>query len=81
MIRFHHKITPCPDGVPPAAELFRRADWVDVSAGFLRFGLPRKAVTEIRRTFPVAGFHCLLSRLALRRFVTHPFSPLPMLRW
>lgn len=81
MIRLHHKVTPCPDDVSPAVELFRRADWVDVSAGALRFGLSPKAVAEVRRAFPLAGFHCLLFRLALRRLVTHPMSPLPMLRW
>jgi hypothetical protein len=81
MIRDHHKVTPCGDRAPPGADVFRRADWVDVSAGLLRFGIPRDTIADVRRRFPNAGFHKLLLKLSAKRLVRHPLSPLPMLRW
>jgi hypothetical protein len=81
MIRDHHKLTPCCAGAPPSADAFRRADWVDVSAGALRFGIARDDIAAVRRRFPHAGFHRLLVKLTLKRLATHPLNPLPMLRW
>lgn len=81
MIDNHHKLTRCRAGVPVSAETFRRADWIDVSLGRLRFGLARCAVVEVLRLFPNAGFHRLLLRLSLRRLARHPLRPLPMFRW
>ena len=70
-----------PPSTQASVETFRRADWIDVSNGMLRFGLPRAVVREVRRTFPDAGFHRRLLQLTLRRFRRHPLSPLPMMRW
>ena len=81
MIDNHHKLTRCHADVPASAETFRRADWIDVSLGHLRFGLARCAVVDVLRLFPNAGFHRLLARLSLRRLVRHPLRPLPMFRW
>jgi hypothetical protein len=89
MIAFHHKLTAykerprehpreCPAEL---VEAFRRADWIDVSMGHLRFGLPWKAIAPILSAFPNAGFHRRLAALAKRRFSQKPFSPLPMLRF
>ena len=81
MIDNHHKLKRCGADVPPSAETFRRADWIDVSRGHLRFGLARCAVGDVLRLFPNAGFHRLLAGLSLRRLVRHPLRPLPMFRW
>jgi hypothetical protein len=81
MIDNHHKLTRCRAGVPASAETFRRADWIDLSLGRLRFGLARCAVADVLQLFPNAGFHRLLLRLSLRRIARHPLRPLPMLRW
>lgn len=78
MIEDHHKITASPD---PLTNAFRKADWVDVTLGQLRFGLPRERVAEIRQAFPNAGFHRLLVRLSCKQLLTRPWSPLPMMRW
>lgn len=80
MIRNHHKLTQC-RGLPPSVELFRRADWVDVSMGWIRFGLSRHAVAQVMAYFPDAGFHRLLLKLFLLRLMRHPLNPLPMFRW
>ena len=81
MIDNHHKFTRCRGNVPASAETFRRADWIDVSRGRLRFGLARCEVVDVLALFPNAGFHRLLARLSLRRLVRHPLRPLPMFRW
>lgn len=81
MIQDHHKITRCRADAPPAAETFRRADWMDVSCGLLRFGVSRKSIARVKQQYPNAGFHALLLKLALRHGAAHPLRPLPMLRW
>lgn len=80
MIQEHHKIRqyqPDPSGL---IEAFRRADLIDVSRGVISFGLPRELLREIFSAFPNAGFHKCLGQLAIKRLLSHPLSPLPMLR-
>ncbi len=80
MIARHHQITSAPR-TGPLVDAFRRADWIDVSLGVLRLGLPATLVADVRRAFPNAGFHRRLAELTARRARHHPLSPLPMLRW
>jgi hypothetical protein len=61
-------------------ESFRKADWIDVSMDIVTFGLHRDFLQEVFATFPKAGFHMRLVQLSLRRLLTHPWSPLPMMR-
>ena len=79
MIADHHKITSEAD---PASlvEAFRRADWIDVTYGLRRFGIPRPFVARLFATWPDAGFHWRLVTLTLDRFRSHPLTPLPMVR-
>ncbi|HMM26154.1 MAG TPA: hypothetical protein PKA36_15295 [Pseudoxanthomonas mexicana] len=81
MIEAHHKIQGTPPGTRASVEAFRRADWIDVSRGLRRFGLPRASVREVMRAFPNAGFHRRLAMLTLQRLRRHPLDPLPMMRW
>lgn len=81
MIREHHKITTYRGGSSELVEPFRRADWVDVSRGLLRFGLSGKLVKQLYATWPSAGFHQRLGQLSLQRLRTHPWNPLPMMRF
>ena len=62
-------------------EMFRRADLVDVSGGWLRAGLNRSFVRELTAAFPYAGFHLLLVRTGFSWFSKHPLRPLPMMRY
>jgi hypothetical protein len=80
MIDGHHKLTRHTAGAAPLAEPFRRADWVDVTFGMRRFGLPRRYVRDIRAAFPDEGFHWRLVTLTAERFKGHPLSPLPMVK-
>jgi hypothetical protein len=95
MIMDHHKITSSrphrhPSTIARGAlsgvegslvEAFRRADWIDVTRGLRRFGLPRTFVAEIAATWPSAGFHRRLVELTIDRWWKHPLNPLPMVKW
>lgn len=81
MISEHHKITACAPHRTALVEAFRQADWIDVSAGVLRHGLPRAFIRQVQSAFPDAGFHLRLLQLSARRALRHPLSPLPMMRW
>lgn len=81
MIAEHHKLRKVDGADKHMVELFRRADWIDVSLGVRSFGLGRGTLRELFARFPDAGFHRRLLALAARRTLRHPLSPLPMLRW
>jgi hypothetical protein len=77
MINEHHKITAIAGS--PLVEAFRRADWTDVTWGVINHGIPRALRREVFAAFPDAGSTpCCGSP---QRLLTHPLSPLPMMRW
>jgi len=80
MIHYHHKITRYAQSADNLVETFREADWIDVSRGLLKFGLPRRFLHDVFAAFPNAGFHKKLVQLSAGRFVRHPLNPLPMFR-
>lgn len=80
MIEQHHKLGRYKANPGWLVEPFRKADWIDVSRGMLKFGLSSTFVTGALLKFPNAGFHKRLIELTMKRLKTHPFSPLPMMR-
>ena len=80
MIEQHHKIRKYKSNPSWLVEVFRKADWIDVSRGRLKLGLPSTYISEVLLKFPNAGFHKRLVSLTKQRLKTHPFSPLPMMR-
>ena len=80
MIADHHKITPSKADPDSLIEAFRRADWIDVTRGLRRFGIPRPFIGRLFATWPSAGFHRRLVTLTFDRFRSHPLTPLPMVR-
>lgn len=79
MIGEHHKLRPFADD--RLTEIFRKGDLVDFSLGFIRCGISRDYVRDVRTQFPNAGFHCGLLRHASRWIVRHPLNPVPVLKW
>lgn len=79
MINDHHKVTSIQDA--PLAEIFRQADWCDVSLGWRRFSIPATVVRDVQHAFPNLGFHRRLVELGLKQCLREPFRPLPMFRW
>jgi predicted metal-dependent HD superfamily phosphohydrolase len=78
MIRDHHKVS---SSQSVLAEVFRKADWIDVSFGLLSYSVPRKAIRRAYNLFPDQGFHLLLAGLFTRHMLKDPFHPLPMFKW
>jgi len=46
----------------------------------MTFGLPRAVLPDIFAAWPSAGFHKRLVQLSLSRLLTHPLTPMPMMR-
>jgi len=72
MIANHHKITSARARSEWLVEGFRRADWIDVSCGFRRFGVARSLIKSLFVTWPSAGFHWRLVELTVAWFPRHP---------
>lgn len=80
MIDMHHKLSRYHGLHEEQVETFRRADWIDVTKGALRFGLEKKKITELQKAFPTLGFHAFLLKQTTRNFFKHPLNPLPMFK-
>lgn len=63
IIHWHHKVFPYRGPHAEVIEACRRADWIDASMGWLRKGMPRRAIRDVEAAFPNAGFHATLLRL------------------
>jgi hypothetical protein len=81
MINMHHKITTFKNQAYPLVEVFRKADWIDVSKGIRHFGLTKAVIGKIMAKFPNLGFHKRLVQLTKKEFKRNPLKPLPMMRW
>ena len=81
MIDQHHKITRSSDSKYPLVEVFRKADWVDVSMGIRAFGLSKNDVQVVLDKFPNLGFDKNLIKLAKPEFMKHPLNSMPMMKW
>lgn len=80
MIYWHHKITAYTGVNQKIVEVFRKADWIDVSLGILSFGVAVHKIRTNRKRYPNLGFHLFLLRKIGRNLLRHPLKPLPMFR-
>lgn len=81
MIQWHHKISRYHGGAfQETIENFRKADWIDVSLGWLTFGVSRRKIRSNNHQLPNIGFHFFLIRKIIKNFFDHPLNPLPMFR-
>lgn len=78
MIHWHHKITPYRGKFSKTVEIFRKADWIDVSLGTLRYEVKSQELKELKTQFPNLGFHWFLIRQIAKNLLRHPLNPLPM---
>lgn len=81
MIGMHHKLRNYRETEPLLVETFRQGDLVDFSLGFVRCGLPKSYIKNVKKQFPNAGFHKCLVRTASKWFLQHPLNPVPVLKW
>lgn len=80
MIDMHHKMSRYSGQFESTVEAFRKADWIDLSLGILKFELPRRQFRALVRQFPTKGFHRFLIRRTWQNFFKHPLKPLPMFK-
>lgn len=80
MIYWHHKLSQYKGEYRNTVETFRKADWMDVSLGFLTFGSDKQKVRRVRRKFPNAGFHLFLLKQSVKNFFKHPLNPIPVFK-
>ncbi|OJV20483.1 MAG: hypothetical protein BGO21_07830 [Dyadobacter sp. 50-39] len=80
MIYWHHKTSIYKGPFAHTTEVFRKADWADVSLGLLAFGMERKRLRATRQQFPNRGFHVFLVGKVFANFFRHPLNPLPMFK-
>lgn len=80
MIYWHHKLTSYQGSFKGTVEIFRKADWVDVTLGVIAFGTDRAQIRKSFKTYPALGFHWFLIKRAFYNFLVHPLNPLPMFR-
>jgi hypothetical protein len=78
MIASHHKVGAYGSEFAATVDPFRRADWIEMSFGLFRFGLPRAFVREVRQSFPISDFYpWTVLKSASRWLVRHPLDPAP----
>ena len=79
MIANHHKVRAYLNN--PFVEAMRKADWIDVSLGNMRFGLDKSYIQSVKDAFPNEGFHQRLVELSAKHINKNPLKPLPMFKW
>lgn len=62
------------------AEVFRQADLVDFSMGFVKNGISRNFIKAVKVALPNKGFHKTLMRFSIKQLGRNPFNPMPMMR-
>lgn len=80
MITRHHQILQGSLATDSTVEIFRRADLVDFSWGWIRWGVPRSYVLKIQKEIPNAGFHAYLVIRLAEWLPRNPLNPAPMFR-
>lgn len=80
MIDMHHKKSPYKGFYRTTVETFRRADWIDVSMGWMKFGLSNHGIRHIQKSYPSKGFHLFLVKQTFKQFLKTPRNPLPMFK-
>lgn len=80
MIDNHHKTTTYIGNYSATVEIFRKADWTDVSLGLIHFDIPSDFIKQVEKQFPYKGFHFFLTKLFTKNLFQHPLKPLPMFK-
>ncbi|MCE7060219.1 HD domain-containing protein [Dyadobacter sp. CY343] len=78
MIYWHHKVSRYRGKFELSTEVFRRADWADITFGVIAFGLDSRKLLHNRKMLPNNGFHIFLAKKLVTNFFKNPLKPLPM---
>jgi len=80
MIDNHHKTSSYKGKFETTVEIFRKADFIDVSLGLMHFEISTQFIKETEKQFPYKGFHFMLTKLFMKNLFQHPLKPLPMFK-
>jgi len=80
MIDMHHKRSFYKGEYEKTVEVFRKADWIDVTLGIKKYGLNKSKIKAIQKEFPNKGFHWFLVKQTFRNLLKNPTNPLPMFK-
>jgi hypothetical protein len=80
MIDNHHKRSSYKGEFSKIVEIFRKADWIDVTMGIKSFELDKSEYKAVQKAFSNKGFHWFLVKQSLKYFMKHPLNPLPMFK-
>ncbi len=76
----HHKISSYKGNFESTTEIFRKADWADVSLGLIHFEIQATFIQQAKTQFPYKGFHFFLVKLFFKNLLRHALKPLPMFK-
>ncbi len=80
LIDYHHKISVYHGEFERTVEIFRKADWIDVTLGIKLFELKKAHYKNIQAAITNKGFHWFLIKQSFKYFIKHPLHPLPMFK-
>jgi len=80
VIDMHHLLGRYQGPYEHLTEVFRKADLVDFSLGFIKHGVDKSFVKAVKQALPNAGFHKTLIRFTVKQLGRNPFKPMPMMR-
>ena len=80
MIQDHHKIKPS-EHSSRIVELFRQADWAEVTFGVIGLKVDKLIIQDLKKQFPNVGFHRFLLKRGVAWGVKHPLNPMPIFKW
>jgi hypothetical protein len=82
MIHNHHRFRAYTGPYQRTVEATRRADWIDVSLGRLRFGAPKSYVRELDAVFPIDSLIPWPAYKNIALYAArHPRRPFPFAKW
>jgi hypothetical protein len=79
IIKNHHKLSSVESSV--LAEIFREANLIDLTLGFVPKGRKKKEIKFIRDIFPNKGFHLSLVKLFAKNLIKNPSHPFPIFKF
>lgn len=80
MINWHHKMSSYKNSDYQTIEIFRKADWIDVSQGILKFKVKSDDIKLLNQQLPSLGFHAFLIKSTFKNLIKNPLNPLPMFK-
>lgn len=79
-ITLHHRLRPYRGEHAWLVEALRKADWIEVTLGRIRSGVPLYAVQEARRLLPTGDFAKTSAKRIALHALTNPMNPFPFWR-